>query len=688
MTRGPKGWNHQGPDAPPSEGSRRACGPWGSWSPASTGPRPQPRRQPTRGWDALTHTLGAGALAASASAVLYVGLGVWVWTLEPRTRRTSLLGAFALLLGLAFLPALLLPVLAPGGPPRPLVAALRAPVAAAAWAAALGLALTIPEPLEDRRLLGAALAAGLGLAFAGAGLAVSAGGFVAAPAGWAHLWTAAAGHGLGFGLLYVASALLALRAHPERGADPGQVAGLGILAVALALPAALPAGMAVPAAGRAFASADIPATLAAAAAPVAWIALAGLWGRNMVAAGGEAQARLHRLAFHGLLGALAAGALLQVAASNTLPGFTPADNLVALAGAGLLAYGLLRHDLAGHDVTLRWGTSRPALAGLAVAAFLVATQAALLLGADPGPSLHVGLLTTVAALAAWRRLDPAAERVVRRSGRGSGPGAPAARSRAETVEDRRPVVIYKALVRRFVDDGDLTRDEERALANLAQQLDLDPGRAFAIRMEEGLDEGPGRVAVGGGSGLEPDEDSEAEAGSTPDAGRDAEARESGAAVARVVPEGEDPALHGGNGDHVAAETGEDGPVEETLEAAGNGDEPAEEALAGEDPGATGSNGAPATGSEDEVEGGSQARDDASVDDGAEATADAGPAAPGANGGGDADGGASDGNGSGSESSRRRMDLRRSDETGEVELVIRETPWGEVRVDLGDGAEGE
>lgn len=575
-------------------------------------------------------------VGASAGAVLYLGLGAWVGTLTPRPRRASLLAAFLVLLGLAFAPAALLSLLAAGDPSGPLLWALRSPAAAAAWAAALGLACAAPSPLEDRRLLWTALGIGFGLALAGAGLAVAAGGLAGlaagpaggAPSGGAPLWVLAAGHTLGSGFLYAAGVLLALRAQPARGADPGEVRGLGLLAVALALPVAVPAGTGVPEAGGALARGEVVGTLAAAAGPLAWLAVAGLWERNMTAAGEDA-ARTHRLAFHGILASLAVGALYGAAAPGGLPGFSSLHGLAVVASAGLLGYGVHRHGLAGVDVAVRWGPSRATAARVAAAAFVAVGLGAFLLSADAGAgaSLQLGLLAACGALAAWWLLDPAAGRVVD-GGRGwEGAGA---------GPERRHRVMYEAMVRRFADDGGLSPQEEQALAKIARKLDLDPDRAEALRRGEGLEGTEPPLPEVRVAGPEP----QAEAGSGTDA--EGEAPPDGSAAALAGP--------ASDGDGRVADGGDGAPGDEAPEGGtGPGPEPGDEG--------------PTEASEEVPE----------------------PSSTGDPGG--ADGDRSEASASGDGSLGGRMDLRRNAETGEVEMVIHETPWGEVRVDLGEAPDG-
>lgn len=147
-----------------------------------------------------------------------------------------------------------------------------------------------------------------------------------------------------------------------------------------------------------------------------------------------------------------------------------------LMSAAFLTYGVIAGQIEGLDVKIRFAISRSTIAAAFVAAFFVASEGAQILFGQGNE--WVGLLAAGALVFAIAPLQRAAERLAERAV----PVAPAAGSLA-TRAGSRASDAYREVLRRYLRDGALTRDEERALAILAGELRLDAGRAFELREE-------------------------------------------------------------------------------------------------------------------------------------------------------------------------------------------------------------
>lgn len=150
-------------------------------------------------------------------------------------------------------------------------------------------------------------------------------------------------------------------------------------------------------------------------------------------------------------------------------GFNGALRLPAIA---LFAYAVLRHQMLGLDLGLRWTIKSGTVAAAFVGVFLVATNVAQnLFSTQWGP-----LLGGVAAGVLFFALAPlqrAADRLAQRAVPDTGGKAGASRA-AETFRDA---------VRLALHDGAMTRAEEKHLAQIADRLGLRHAEAIAIRDE-------------------------------------------------------------------------------------------------------------------------------------------------------------------------------------------------------------
>lgn len=412
----------------------------------------------------MTHAIGPSLAVATISALLYTVLGVWVLTLKPRRLQTTLLGAFAVLFGMTFLPTDLGVMFHVFETESLLQVAVQSPVGTLNSVAALALVWAVPEPLEDRRLLGTALAVGfavpvvsLSITFAGPGTYQ----------GTLPVWAGPPLFFVGSGAFSAATVLLALRARPARDPDPGDVVQLALLAVALSMLGAFVDGVQIT---------DLAGNLAqgqllAAVFDVLFLAppliAAGLWGWNMVQADDETVA-IHRAAMLGILALLTAGAVFFAAFPGADTGTTVMRGIMRTLGVGLLAYGILRHDLAGLDAKVEWTISKTTVAGVFVAVFFIVSEGAQVLFADFAQNEILGVIAAGALLFALAPIQRLADRIAER----------AVPSGAGDEEE-----TYRITAAKYLADGTLSAEEERHLARLADRLGIDAERAVELRQE-------------------------------------------------------------------------------------------------------------------------------------------------------------------------------------------------------------
>ncbi len=414
----------------------------------------------------MTHAVSPALVVQTVSALLYIALGAWVLTLRPRRLQTVLLGAFAVLFGLIYAPLDILLVLDLVESPSLVQALLQEPLGILASIVALWLVWAVPEPLEDQRLLGAALTIGFALVILHEAV------WLASPlvyTGPFPQWIASSSYILGAGAAASALLLLAFRARPARNPDPSEVTQLAILGVALAAFGAFLSGSAVLRTAAAVTRGQALLAAEGALELLGWFVVAGLWGWNMLRAN-EDTVRIHRTVLLAILGLVTAGALYFAVFPGASPYQTAMRGVMRTVGVALLAYGILRHDLAGLDEKVEWGISRTTVAGVFVAVFFIVSEGAQVLFAGFAGSEWLGILAAGALLFALspiqRVADHIAERAVPSTGRGPATG---------------PEARYRTALEAALADGEVTRDEERFLAELADELGLPATRVLEIR---------------------------------------------------------------------------------------------------------------------------------------------------------------------------------------------------------------
>jgi predicted outer membrane lipoprotein len=413
-----------------------------------------------------------GNLTNLGSGLLLLALAVWVATLRPRRRLNLALAAFCASMGVSFVVQNLVTT------DDPLWYASNI----AGWVAAVPAMLALqvvaawfPRPLQRAHRGLIARAALLGLLTAALALGVFWGrldavhAYVArtTPLALVGVVQLAVSQFLPLSLLLQASfaaalVLLALRWPQEDAPRRRQVA---LVSGALLLYPGLVAGIyaADPVQGL-----GPPGLVLVAAFGV----VAALWLRNTRAPGTGARDARHVALL--ALGMPLLGMVVHLV-SGSIPEATRAGptGLCRTLTVLLLAYGILRHQLLGIDVGVKWTIRRGTLAGVFIAVFFIVTQVAqnylqygVLVGAVAAGLLLFGLTP----------LQRFAERV-------ADTALPGTRPLGELDLDREErATLYRAQARFMWSDGALSDDERRALSHLRDQLGL--SRDEASRLEE------------------------------------------------------------------------------------------------------------------------------------------------------------------------------------------------------------
>lgn len=384
-----------------------------------------------------------------AGGLLLLALGVFVLTLRPRTRPNVAFACFVLGMGAFFSASNALSL-----------AHVRVELRLAVFLPfylpwALGLAamlLTFPRPLaaDERRLLVPALAIG---AVAAAGR-----------------WMAAdmpdvpraiqAGTASVLGLSAAYTFLLALRY--RRAADAGTRRLDALTGAALLLNVAFVAGSGT---GSGHESSPLRAEgsplLGALAFFACAIAVAVAW---LVASAREDGRPARNVALLGLVAMLAG---LVDAALDLRIG---APGIVRGAMVAILAYAILRHQLLGLDLKVRWTIRQSTLGAIFVAAFFVATEGAQLVFGASNP--YVGIAAAGALVFALAPLQRVAERVAN----AAVPAPPAA--------NPDHLALYRRQVQIAWMDGSLGANERLMLRELRAGLGIPSEEAERIEAEE------------------------------------------------------------------------------------------------------------------------------------------------------------------------------------------------------------
>ena len=390
--------------------------------------------------------LPLGLAANILGDLLLAALGVGVLLLAPRRGPTLALSAFAILFALSQLAARADEVW-PAAPDGLDVASvlLRAPIVGALVA----VALLFPTPLraEERRLLVLPCVA------SALHLASTLGGYIATFGAADRLEVfrlafSANGPMLGVALLIV------LRA--DASADAVAQRQLALSSSALVI---VPAVLGSPVSSAPY---EVYGDWTAFAL---LLLLAALWLR---AGTRRVEARVARNAALWTAGMVLVGALIG---SPSIRGYG-IFGLLMLATVAPLAYAILRYQLLGIDVKLRWTLSRSTVAAVFVAVFFLASEGAqILFGRD---NQLVGLVAAGGLVFALAPLQRAADRLAERA-------VPVAAAPAPGAELGRREGTYRDTARYLLRAERFSHEEELHLARLATDLGLTPERATQLR---------------------------------------------------------------------------------------------------------------------------------------------------------------------------------------------------------------
>ncbi|HVL88479.1 MAG TPA: hypothetical protein VM681_10830 [Candidatus Thermoplasmatota archaeon] len=402
----------------------------------------------------MSLNLGAGALASVAGALLMVGLGLAVLRVRPRRRENVAFAAFAMAFGGGFVPVNLF---TPDDPVMAHAAMLAALLFTAAAVALAFLGRLFPVPLAVGEWKLAVPAAAVGAA---AAVRVP---LVALPSLDPAL------HGLPFVLGIVALGIshgaglafllfLGLR-FPRYASDPRIASQFALASAGIGILPAFALGSSL----RQITTVETAPTdpMLAAAGFGILLLLAGMWLWNAAVAARPAAAR--NVAWFLLVVAL----LGLVSASFNLVG---AAGVARMATVALLAYAILRHQLLGIDVTLRWGLGKTTAAAIFITVFFLVSEAAQVLFREEGNE-YFGILAAGLLVFAIAPLMQFADRVAQ-----AAVPIGAADPRPSREE------AYRRAVRLALRGG-ITREEELSLAMLARELGIDAHRALTLRHE-------------------------------------------------------------------------------------------------------------------------------------------------------------------------------------------------------------
>ncbi len=142
----------------------------------------------------------------------------------------------------------------------------------------------------------------------------------------------------------------------------------------------------------------------------------------------------------------------------------------------VLSYAIVRHQLLGIDVKLRWTISKGTIAAVFIAVFFIASETAQQFFGETLGSTYIGIAAAGMLVFTMAPLQRVAERLAERAV----PVAPAPSPISASNGEREH---YRVLLRRFLADGRMTRDEERALARVATLAGMTPDDTLAARHE-------------------------------------------------------------------------------------------------------------------------------------------------------------------------------------------------------------
>jgi hypothetical protein len=388
--------------------------------------------------------------------------GVWVLSLRPRTQAATGLGLLAAGFGLATTLGNLAGVGAWGlvGPAFALASILLA--LATAGVLLLGASFPRKAGRAERRLLFAALAGGAAVAGVEVLVVAASGPLVVGLAGvpgdvraLATLYWEALGALMG--AVWAVMFYLALR-YRSLAAEPAHARAAAVATVALSLyPAAF--------AARHLADTDPRFHAFTAVSIAAMAVLALLWARN--AASGRSSSAARNVALF-----VPAWGLVTIAQAVATGG----EGLFGLArilAVLVLGYAILRRQLLGLDLKVKWTIKQSTVAAAFIGVFFVVSEGATTFFQQAGLGPYLGIAAAGLLVFAIAPLQRAADRV-------ASAAMPGVKSPAQMTSDER-CRAYAELARVAWADGNLSSDERDLLDAARQQLGI--GVEDAQRLE-------------------------------------------------------------------------------------------------------------------------------------------------------------------------------------------------------------
>lgn len=384
-----------------------------------------------------------------SSGVFFVALGVWILTIRPRRPASTALAAFSMALGGAFVAS---NTFALGTIQHQVAMWWSTALSGVAAVALIALALLSPQPPrrhEARIVVTAALAV--------AALATVA--FLASD-GWVVAGPLEIARAILLPAFWFVLVLLPLRC--RLATDRTTRSSLALMAAALVLYPGVYAG-----ARMVYGSAGGQVAMGLPGMAVVLVT-AVLWLTNTHHPGSGRAARNAALvplaaALFGMTSALFVG--------ESLDG---PQGAARTASVLLIAYAILKHQLFGIDVRVRWGISKSTLAGVFIAVFFIASETAQEFFGETLGSQYVGILAAGALVFAIAPLSRVADRLAEKAVPLTSPATKGSGGRAST---------YKRQVELAWADGRLGRKERVMLRELRDALGLDAATADALERD-------------------------------------------------------------------------------------------------------------------------------------------------------------------------------------------------------------
>lgn len=168
---------------------------------------------------------------------------------------------------------------------------------------------------------------------------------------------------------------------------------------------------------------------------------------------------------------LGLGALHHVAGDLVVP-------IGRLFSALVLSYAVVAGQIEGLDIKVRWGISKSTVAAVFITVFFIASEAAQQFFGDQFQSGYLGILAAGALVFAIAPLSRVADRLAEKAVPVAGTAAPTVVTGNTGKEES-----YRKALRMALRDRKLTREDEAALHEMANDLGISGPRAHALLVE-------------------------------------------------------------------------------------------------------------------------------------------------------------------------------------------------------------